>query len=121
MSTAISTMVRRHRRRRVPVGSIICAVVLLVVFLLPLLYLLNTAIKSNAEFFSSPGSLVHHPMWGNFFHAWQQGGFGHYLLNSVLYTAAGAGMGTLLAFLLGFPVARGYLKWLIPIEGVVGV
>lgn len=101
----------RRRHRRIPIGSIVCGAVILIVFLFPLLYLLNTALKTNDEFFASPVSLVRHAAWGNFATAWRQGGFGNYVLNSVLYTVAGAGIGTVLALLLGFPVSRGYIRW----------
>lgn len=98
-----------RRRRRVPWGAYLCAAVILIVFLFPLLYLLNTALKSNDAFFADPVGLVTDPQWGNFPQAWQQGGFGAFILNSVLYTVGGTLIGTLVTLLLGFPVARGYI------------
>lgn len=99
-----------RRRRRIPVGGYIAAAVVLIVFLFPLLYLLNTALKSNAAFTADPVGIVHDPQWGNFFEAWNRGNFGSYILNSVLYTLAGAGLGTLITLVLAFPVSRGYIK-----------
>lgn len=101
---------RRRRRRRIPIGAYICVAVVLVVFLFPLLYLLNTALKSNAEFISDPVGIVSDPQWGNFLAAWKQGNFGAYILNSVLYTGAGAAIGTLITLVLAFPVSRGYIR-----------
>lgn len=99
-----------RRRRRVPVGAYICALILMIVFLFPLLYLLNTALKSQAEFVANPVGLVSDPQWSNFATAWEKGDFGAYILNSVIYTAAGSAIGTLLTLVLAFPVARGYVR-----------
>lgn len=84
------------------------AIVLLYVF--PLLFLLNTALKSNSEFFANPVGLVRIPDFSNFIEAWTRGRFGAYMLNSILYTGVAALMGTIMSLLVGFPVARGYLK-----------
>lgn len=99
-----------RRRRRIPVGAYICALILMIVFLFPLLYLLNTALKSQAEFVANPVGLVSDPQWSNFATAWEKGDFGAYILNSVIYTAAGSAIGTLLTLVLAFPVARGYVR-----------
>lgn len=103
-------VVRTRRRRRIPIGAYVCAGILMVVFVFPLLYLLNTALKSQAEFVANPVGLVTDPQWGNFAIAWEKGDFGAYILNSVLYTAVGSAIGTLLTLVLAFPVARGYVK-----------
>lgn len=109
-SSAASAQTRTRRRHRIPIGAYVCALILLVIFLFPLLYLLNTALKSQAEFVADPVGLVRDPQWGNFVTAWNTGDFGSYILNSVLYTAAGSAIGTLLTLVLAFPVARGYVK-----------
>jgi raffinose/stachyose/melibiose transport system permease protein len=79
-------------------------------FLIPLAYLANTALKSPQEFMANPIGLVQHPNWENFPQAWEMGNFGRYILNTALYTVAGAGIGTAIALLMGFPVARGYIR-----------
>jgi len=101
---------RTHHHRRQPVGAYLCAALLLFVFLFPLAYLLNTALKTNAAFAADPIGLVTNPQWGNFLQAWNQGDFGAYVLNSTLYTVVGSGIGTLITLVLAFPVARGYIK-----------
>jgi raffinose/stachyose/melibiose transport system permease protein len=83
--------------------------VLLILFLFPLLFLLNTALKSNSEFFANPVGLAKSFDFGNFVTAWNKGNFGPYMLNSVLYTAVAATVGTAISLLVGFPVSRGYL------------
>lgn len=100
----------RARRWRFPIGAYVCVAILLIVFIFPILYLLNTALKSNAEFISDPVGLVTNPQWGNFLQAWNQGNFGSYILNSVLYTVAGSLIGTIISVVLAFPVSRGYIK-----------
>ncbi len=100
----------RTRRTRRPIGAYICVAIVLVVFLFPLLYLFNTALKSNAEFVSDPVGIVRAPQWGNFLDAWNQGNFGSYILNSVLYTGVGAAIGTFISLVLAFPVSRGYIR-----------
>lgn len=108
MSTA--TTARRRRTRRHPVGAYVIVALLLVVFLFPIVYLFNTALKSNTEFLQSPLSIVRDPHWGNFVDAWNQGNFARFIFNSLVYTVAGASLGTLVALVMGFPVARGYIR-----------
>lgn len=101
------------RRRRMGVGTIVAYLflaVVLVIYLYPLLYLVNTSLKSNAEFFSNPTGLVRDMKFGNFLQAWRQGNFAAYLMNSILYTFVAAALGTVMSLMVGFPVARGYLK-----------
>ncbi|GAA2107915.1 carbohydrate ABC transporter permease [Microlunatus panaciterrae] len=107
------TPAHEHRPRRFPLGrllSYLAVLVVMVLYLFPLLFLLNTALKSNAEFFSNPLGMVKHLAINNFSQAWRQGNFGAYMLNSILYTAVAAGLGTFISLLVGFPVSRGYLK-----------
>lgn len=87
-----------------------CVAAIVLLFLFPLLFLANTALKTNAEFDSNPMGLVSSPHWGNFGQVWNQGNFSAYVLNSVLYTLAGAGIGTCIALVMGFPVGRGYIR-----------
>ena len=104
----------RRRRRAVRASTIVnyALIVLVVVcYLFPLLFLLNTALKSNSAFFADPVGIVTSPQWGNFAQAWVQGNFGAYFLNSVVYTIFAAGLGTAIAVVMGFPVGRGYLRF----------
>lgn len=98
-----------HKMRR-HWGSQVLAMLLMVVFLFPLLYLVNTALKSDQEYITNPVGIVSHLQWHNFVQAWSQGQFGDYILNTALYTVFGATIGTLIALVMGFPVARGYIK-----------
>lgn len=98
-----------HRPRGHVLLYLVMALVVLV-YAYPLLFLVNTALKSDAEFFRNPTGLVTMPQLGNFATAWEKGNFAAYLLNSVLYTFVAAGIGTLISLMVGFPVARGYLR-----------
>lgn len=99
-----------RRRRHYQVGSYVLLGVLVLTFTVPLLYLVNTALKSFKEYSRNPNGLVQDPQWSNFADAWQQGDFGTYVLNTVLYTVTGAGLVTLLALLIGFPLGRNYIR-----------
>lgn len=102
--------VRPRRRRRPRLGGYALAALVLFCYLFPLAFLLNTSLKSNAEFFADPMGLVQAPDFSNFSRAWIEGNFAAYILNSILYTGAAAFIGTAISLLLGFPVSRGYLK-----------
>jgi len=100
-----------HRRNKpLAVVSYLLMLIVVVIYAYPLLFLINTALKSNTEFLVNPTGLVQSPQLGNFGSAWQQGNFAAYVLNSVLYTLVAAGLGTVMSLLVGFPVARGYVK-----------
>jgi raffinose/stachyose/melibiose transport system permease protein len=81
-----------------------------VAYLFPLLFLLNTALKSNSAFYTDPIGPVAAPKFANFAHAWVQGDFGAFIGNSVLYTVCAAGLGTFISLVLGFPASRRYLR-----------
>ncbi|RKR73368.1 carbohydrate ABC transporter permease [Frondihabitans australicus] len=101
------------RRRPVRPGQVVnyvLAAIVVVCYLFPLLFLLNTALKSNAAFSADPIGIVTSPDFGNFATAWTRGNFGAYILNSILYTGAAALIGTFVSVVLGFPVSRGYLR-----------
>ncbi|HEX4402260.1 MAG TPA: carbohydrate ABC transporter permease [Galbitalea sp.] len=100
------------RRIREPrrVGSYVIVAVVLLVYVFPLAFLVNTALKSDNEFITNPVGLVTSPRFANFLDAWNEGHFGAYILNSALYTAVAALIGTIISLVLAFPVSRGYLR-----------
>jgi raffinose/stachyose/melibiose transport system permease protein len=106
----------KNRRRRQPVTpgqlvSYLFIAIIMVLYLFPLVFLINTALKTNANFFADPTGVTQTFAFGNFLAAWQKGNFAAYVLNSVIYTGAAAILGTLIALLLAYPVSRGYLKY----------
>lgn len=90
-------------------ATLVFVPLLLIFYLFPLLFLLNTALKSNAAFDANPIGLVTRPHFGNFVTAWDRGDFAAYILNSILYTGCAALLGTSVSILMAFPVSRGYL------------
>lgn len=107
--SATTTRRRKPIQRSTVVNYVLLAIVVLA-YLFPLAFLLNTALKSNAAFSADPIGLVTSPQFGNFAEAWEKGNFGAYILNSVLYTGAASLIGLVVSLLIGFPVSRGYLK-----------
>ncbi|HEY4266646.1 MAG TPA: carbohydrate ABC transporter permease [Galbitalea sp.] len=108
-----STRNKRRGRPPVTVGQVISYIfiaIVMVLYLFPLVFLVNTALKSNPEFFSNPVGITRTFDIGNFGVAWQKGNFAAYVLNSVLYTAVAATLSTVVSLVLAFPVSRGYLK-----------
>ena len=114
MSARPGVRPRRSRRgkplRPASFSRALFVLLLLLFYLFPLLFLLNTALKSNAAFDGNPVGLVTRPDFGNFVTAWDRGDFAAYIGNSVVYTGAAALMGTLVSVLMAFPVSRGYLR-----------
>lgn len=104
---------RVRRRRRPTVGTVtkyVLVAILMLIFLFPLAFLINTALKSDAGFNADPMGITKTLEFGNFAAAWQQGNFGAYILNSVLYAGVSALLGTAISLLIGFPVSRGYIR-----------
>lgn len=101
---------RRIRIRPQQVVNYALVAIVMIAYLFPLVYLLNTALKSTPEFYADPVGIVTDPKWGNFADAWVQGNFAAYLLNSVVYTLCAATLGTAISLVVGFPVARGYVR-----------
>jgi len=82
----------------------------MVLYLFPMGFLINTALKSTANFNADPVGLTTSFQFGNFAAAWREGNFGAYLLNSVIYTGVAAVLNTVVSLVVGFPVSRGYVR-----------
>ena len=82
----------------------------LVGFAFPLLFILNTSLKTQAGFYANPSGLTDTLEFGNFVAAFTQVDFARFLLNSALYTLISASVGTVASLLVAFPVARNFLK-----------
>src|SRR4030042_1764275 len=54
--------------------------------ILPLLWMLGTALKTQQTVFSDLSLFPKNPQWHNFYEAWTRGHFNIYFLNSVFYT-----------------------------------
>jgi len=107
-----STPVRSGRKALTPgkVVNYLLVLLIMVLYLFPMGFLINTALKSTSEFYADPVGLTTSFEFGNFAAAWQQGHFGSYLLNSIIYTGAAAILNTVISLVVGFPVSRGYVR-----------
>jgi len=81
--------------------------VLWVLFIsVPLLWIFLSAFKTNAEIISSPWNLPTEWQWENFKRAWYDTHFYRYFINSVIYTAISATLGTLISAMAAYVLSR---------------
>lgn len=85
--------------------------VLVVIYLFPLLYAMNTSLKPKLEYMSDPVSIVKDIHLRNYADAFNKANLAAYIGNSVFYTVVCAGLSILMAVFLAFPISRGYLKF----------
>ncbi|MBW5447045.1 ABC transporter permease subunit [Cohnella sp. CFH 77786] len=84
---------------------------MLVVYIFPLFYLFNVAMKTQIEFLKSPVGIAEHFRFGNFAEAWKKGDFSTYIWNSLLYTTTATIASILLSVFAAFPIARQYVRF----------
>lgn len=56
--------------------------------LFPLVWMIGSSLKTQSTIFSDMSLVPRHMHWENYLRAWQEGGFGRYFLNSILYTTS---------------------------------
>jgi raffinose/stachyose/melibiose transport system permease protein len=99
--------------RRINWGRIVSYLLLLlfaVIYLGPLLMLVNTSLKTLPEFMKDATSLSTTLNLKNFSDAWQKASFPRYLTNTVIYTASATTIYVASAVFVAFPIARGYVR-----------
>ncbi|MBC7518572.1 MAG: carbohydrate ABC transporter permease [Microbacteriaceae bacterium] len=96
--------------RGAKVAILVGITLVLIGFAFPLLFIVNTALKTQAGFYADPSGITTTLEFGNFVDAFTQVDFARFLLNSALYTLVSASVGTVASLLVAFPVARGFLK-----------
>lgn len=102
--------------RRSRIGSrvgthILCLVISLGMFALPIIYITMQAFKPYASFLRNPTGLPVSWSTTNFSAAWQQGDFAREMGNSLLYSLVPDGITLLLGVFLAFPISRGYFRY----------
>ncbi|MEK4509662.1 carbohydrate ABC transporter permease [Paenibacillus anaericanus] len=85
--------------------------VLLILYIAPLILVLNVSLKSYPEYLMNPIGLVKEIQWSNYVDAWTEGNFANYFINSMIYTVVATVLTIIVSVLGAFPVARGYVKW----------
>jgi raffinose/stachyose/melibiose transport system permease protein len=100
--------VNRYRWRTFGLEMVMIAAALVVAF--PVYVLVNLAIRPTTDT-SSPIRPTTKPTLDNFTQAWQEGGLGGALVNSVLVTAASVLIVLAVSSLAAYPLARATAKW----------
>ena len=92
------------------IGAYIVLLLLGVVYLGPLLMLLNTSFLTPAEFNRSPMTLPSSFSLDNFFEAWDKANFAQYLVNSVLYVVISTTVFVITGTFLSVAIARRFVR-----------
>lgn len=92
------------------IGSYAFLVVMAIIYLGPLLMLVNTSLRTTPSFMRNATALATQPNFENFAEAWEKANFPQYLLNSALYTTSATAIYVVTAVFVAFPIARGYVK-----------
>lgn len=92
------------------VASYAFLLLLAVIYLGPLLMLVNTSLKTMPSFMKDATGLATEFHLQNFSEAWNKASFPKYLLNSAIYTVSATTIYILTAIFVAFPIARGYIK-----------
>jgi len=82
------------------------ALLVALLFLLPVLYVVMIAVESPNHFLDHPLAIPTKLDFSNFSQAWSQGDLGPELINTVIYSVSAAAITTVLSLLIAFPVAR---------------
>lgn len=92
------------------IASYAFLVLLAIIYLGPLLMLVNTSLKTMPTFMKDATGLATEIHLQNFSEAWSKASFPKYLLNSAIYTFSATTIYILTAIFVAFPIARGYIK-----------
>ena len=95
-------------RRRVPKEAAFNLILVLgcVIWLVPLLICLSTAVQPGYDVLAGLSVIPRHITFSNFTQAWQQGDLASYFRNSALIVAVKVPLGVFVAALAAFPLAR---------------
>ena len=100
----------RHRSRAATVRTVLSQTLLSLIallFLVPIIWMVLSALKPSAEVFTVPpkpfGSSI---MWGNFAEAWNYLPFGRFILNTVFVAGVGTSITLVASALSGYAFAR---------------
>lgn len=100
-------------RRPMTAGRLIAyALIILLglIYLVPMLVMINTALKTPQEFMLDPAAFATQFFTKNFEDAWEAANFTAYIGNTVLYTLASTAIYLFTATFVAFPLARNYIK-----------
>jgi raffinose/stachyose/melibiose transport system permease protein len=86
-------------------------VFLVVLYLFPLLYAVNTSLMSKLDYMKNPVSIGTSVHFENYVNAFKKANFASYIGNSLFYLAICTSASVLMAVFLAFPISRKYLKY----------
>ena len=96
-----------QRARNYALASrIVTGLLIVLLFFLPVLYIIMVSVEQPAHFLSNPLTPGAHPAMGNYSNVWNQGDLGPELVNTIIYSVAAAALTTVLSLLIAFPIAR---------------
>lgn len=99
-----------RRRRRRPRKGVIASNILLWVYaaaaLAPLIIMALGSLRTEQSLANSPIGFPAHPAFENYANAWSEGGFSEYFINSIVVTVSSVALGTGVAVLAAYPLAR---------------
>ena len=97
---------RVDRTRPAPLSQILLTVVL-IIFLIPFIWMISTALKPASEVFASPPRLVGSELrFANFTEAWNYVPFGRYMINGMLVAVLGTLLVCVTSILAAYAFAR---------------
>lgn len=103
------------------VGRATGALALILLFFVPVLYVLQIALESPGHFLRAPLVPPTHVDLGNFGRAWRGAHLGLELANTALYSVVAAAVATVLSLLIAFPIARRLVRFASSVYALVAV
>ncbi|NLL77673.1 MAG: carbohydrate ABC transporter permease [Clostridiales bacterium] len=104
-------MKNKNKKPISPISIIIYIIltILVVVYLAPLLWMVNVSFKTNAEVFSSPFEMPEVLQLGNYIFSWTKGYLGRAMLNSLIVCVIALIVSMFFGSMASFAIAR--MKW----------
>ena len=96
--------------RRGLIASYVVLALFSVLYIGPLLMLVNTAFKTLPEFYQDPLGLASSFNFDNFTEAWELANFPQYMINSIIYASVATVIFVITSVFVAFPIARGHIR-----------
>ncbi|MGB9359873.1 MAG: carbohydrate ABC transporter permease [Acidimicrobiia bacterium] len=111
-ATTESTMISKSSRnaRWGLIGSYVVLLLVSLLYIGPLLMLINTAFKTLPEFYQDPIGLASSFNFDNFTEAWELANFPQYMVNSIIYATVATVIFVITSVFVAFPIARGHIR-----------
>lgn len=107
---AVQPVSARLQEKSLRIVVYILVGLLALVYLVPILVMVNTSLKTPSEFMVDPSSLAKGFFIENYLEAWEAANFATYIGNTILYTVISTLVYILLVVFVAFPLSRGYVK-----------